>query len=121
MFRDYCLWPPLWVDREGKSKSSTREEVGALLRVNHGLDDPRRIFLTMVHEAIEYTGCVLMEYHFPSTAMVNLLEKCIGMTTETIGDLEVPLALETTAHTPTRRERNAVVNVTLKKNLGLTV
>ena len=79
--------------------------MGVLLKVHHAPTNPRRIFLTMEHEGIEYTGCLLMEYDFSCTVMVRLLEECMGMSIETIGNLEVPLAFETTAtHTYTQEK-----------------
>lgn len=57
-------------------------------------DNRRRIFLTMEHEEVDYTGCLLMEYDFSCIAMMKVLENCIGMTIESIGSLEVPVTFE---------------------------
>ena len=49
----------------------------------------------MEHEGAEYIGYLLMEYEFLGEYMARILKDCMGMTIESIGSLEVPLALET--------------------------
>ena len=93
----YTRWPPTWIDYQGTSESTLQGEVGVLRRARCFPYNHRQIFLTIEHEGIEYTGCLLMEYQFSCTAMVRLLEGCMGMSIETIGNLEVPSAFETTA------------------------
>ena len=95
MFRGYSLWPPVWVDHTGISKSIPSGEPGILLKVQCHPDNPRRIFLTMEHEAAEYTACLLMEYEFACESIGRLLAANTGLTMEQVGSLEVPLAFDT--------------------------
>ena len=91
----FSRWPPIWIEYPGTSKALLQGEVGVLREVRYSRDNPRRIFLTMEHEGAEYIGYLLMEYEFFGEYMARILKDCMGMTIESIGSLEVPLALET--------------------------
>ena len=94
-FWGYTRWPPIWIESQGTTESTLRGEIGVLRRALSYPHNPRQIFLTIEHEGAEYIGCLLMEYEFLGEYMTRLLNDCIGMTIESIGNLEVPLAFET--------------------------
>jgi hypothetical protein len=94
-YRGYATWPPAWISRQETRGSSPQGEVGELREVRRYQDKPGRIFLIMDYEGAEYTGCLLMEYHFACDAMVGLLQRCYGMSMNAIGSLDLPLAFGT--------------------------
>jgi hypothetical protein len=94
-YRGYSVWPPIWVSRIGTMPQSFHGEVGNLRRARSSSDRAGRIFLTIEHEGVEYTGCVLMEYQFACESILALLQGCHGMSIEAIGSLDLPLAFGT--------------------------
>ena len=95
----FSRWPPIWIEYPGTSKAILQGEVGVLREARCSPDNSRRIFLTIEHEGAEYIGCLLMEYEFLGEYLASILKDCMGMTIESIGNLEVPLAFETSKKT----------------------
>ena len=94
-FRGFALWPPIWIDYQGTREATRQGEVGILRNVRNSPYNVRRIFLTIEHEGAQYIGTFVMEYEFLGEYMTKFFKNCIGMTIESIGSLDVPLALET--------------------------
>ena len=99
----YALWPPIWIDCQGIRESTLRREVGVLRKIRNSPYNVRQIFLTMEHEGVMYTGCLSMQYEFLGEYMGNFFDYCTGMTIETIGSLEIPLAFDTLGKARTGR------------------
>ena len=94
MYFGYTRWPPIWIDYQRLSESSLRGEVGVLRNARCYPYNHRQIFLTIEHEGAEYTGCLLLEYETLGEYMLKFFKDCTGMTLESIGSLDVPLAFE---------------------------
>jgi hypothetical protein len=94
-FRGFTIWPPIWIDFKVSSEATRRGEVGVLRQVRNSPYNVRRIFLTIEHECVEYTGTLLMEYEFLGEYMTKFFKDCSGMTIESIGSLEIPLTFDT--------------------------
>ena len=85
-------WPPTWMEYKGPSESTPKGELGVLRKVHCYTYNHRVTFLTIEFEGCEYIGCLVMEFDFLGKYMETLLEDCLGMSIESIGSLEVPLA-----------------------------
>ena len=102
-FWGYTRWPPIWIEYQGTSESILQGEIGVLRSALSYPYNPCKIFLTIEHERADYIGCLLMEYEFLGEYMARLLNDCIGMTTESIGSLEIPITFEPDKKSPNCR------------------
>ena len=88
----FYRWPPTWVDYQGPSEATPKGELGVLRKVQCYSYNSRVIFLTIEFDGCEYMGCLVMEFEVLGAYVGLLLEDCLGMSIDSIGSLEVPLA-----------------------------
>lgn len=95
-YQGESMWPPIWVGG-GKRGTRPQGEVGHLREVRYYRTKPGRLFLTMEHEGVRYTGCLLLDDTDSCLRVCELLKKNYGMFINTIGSLEMPVEFSSSA------------------------
>ena len=76
------IWPPVWVC-PNDSQKSVKGEVGILKDVGRHDLLGKYFFVYMVHDKVNYRGCLLFDDHTFGTKLFDLLKAC------QISDMEV--------------------------------
>jgi len=88
-YRGAPSWPPVW-GSGGKSPDRPNGEVGILVGIEPSRVEPgNRYFITVKHNGLSYTGCLLVDDGRFGEKVSRLLQRHLRCPLEVIGGIDV--------------------------------